>query len=91
MGQSQASHSLQSITDPPQPPAPLQHPPIPGTGERKISFVLNDTESTESGEKVAQVSHVRLKHTFSFLLQLYHVVSFCINVVSTVLLNIIPI
>ncbi len=68
MGQSQASQSQQSITDPPQPPASLPHPPIAGTGERKISFVLNDTESTESGEKVAHVSHVRLKHTFSFFI-----------------------
>ncbi|CAG7787075.1 unnamed protein product [Allacma fusca] len=42
MGQSQASHSLQSISDPHAPPA---------GGERKISFVLNDNESNESNEK----------------------------------------
>ena len=42
MGQSQASHSLQSITDP--------HAPAV-SGERKISFVLQDNESNESGEK----------------------------------------
>ena len=41
MGQSQASHSLQSIADP--------HAPPP-QGERKISFVLND-ENTEGNEK----------------------------------------
>jgi hypothetical protein len=40
MGQSQASHSLQSITDPHAPAAP---------GERKISFILQDNESNESG------------------------------------------
>ncbi|CAL8099332.1 unnamed protein product [Orchesella dallaii] len=50
MGQSQASHSLQSITDP-------QHPQPAASGERKISFVLNDNESTESGEKVTHVPH----------------------------------
>jgi len=70
MGQSQASHSLQSITDP-------QHPQPAASGERKISFVLNDNESTESGEKVPHVPHVRLKyfttyyfHAKSFLLYL---------------------
>jgi len=47
MGQSQASHSLQSITDP--------HAPAT-SGERKISFVLQDNESNESGEK----AHVSL-------------------------------
>ncbi|XP_035712762.1 protein unc-80 homolog isoform X4 [Folsomia candida] len=41
--QTQGSHSLQSISDQPPPPA--------GSGERKISFVLNDEPSTESGEK----------------------------------------
>lgn len=42
MAQSQASHSLQSITDPHAPAA---------SGERKISFVLQDNESNESAEK----------------------------------------
>lgn len=71
MGQSQASHSLQSISDPAQPPAQHPLPPHGATGERKISFVLNDTESTESAEKVAQVSHVRFKHTFLLLIAAY--------------------
>jgi len=46
MGQSQSgqSHSLQSITDQPPPSLPT------GSGERKISFVLNDNESSEGAE-----------------------------------------